>query len=352
MPFDNTGLSFVIDDDDAGFTTHMRGDWPRTLFDLIGSTANLATGQNDATSSSSVTFDGAAQKTFTLDAARAWQAGNPVIAYDPANPDTKVLGGTLDTDEAAGVITINVSFYRGSGTVTSWNLVRGIVFADIVTPPVAVVDGGTGTNSEANTRAAFELIRHRTVLSILSVPPGSPSEGDAHLVGELPTGAFALHENEIAVYVGAAWTFVDFAAGELIYDEAAERQYLRVSSQQTDGLWSGARWVRNTPTSSGVKFLADVDYGTTLTVDTVLETPRLVAKDHTATLDITLPNPGTDTRLLGHEIVVFLGNSFTVTVDVAGGGSINGFSSITLATVYSYLRLLGIGTNWYAKVGG
>lgn len=48
---------------------------------------------------------------------------------------------------------------------------------------------------------------HLPVLSIEDTPPGSPSLLARHLVGTSPTGDFVSHDNEIAEWKGAAWTF-------------------------------------------------------------------------------------------------------------------------------------------------
>jgi hypothetical protein len=49
------------------------------------------------------------------------------------------------------------------------------------------------------------------VLTIANTPPVSPTDGDRHLVGTSPTGAWVDHENEIATWdsTGSAWTFED-----------------------------------------------------------------------------------------------------------------------------------------------
>jgi len=41
----------------------------------------------------------------------------------------------------------------------------------------------------------------------LTAPPGSPTEGDIYIPAATATGAWATHENEIAIYVSSAWVF-------------------------------------------------------------------------------------------------------------------------------------------------
>lgn len=42
----------------------------------------------------------------------------------------------------------------------------------------------------------------------LTAPPGTPSVGDAYIVAATATGAWAGHENEIAVWFGGVWNFL------------------------------------------------------------------------------------------------------------------------------------------------
>jgi hypothetical protein len=51
------------------------------------------------------------------------------------------------------------------------------------------------------------LIWQEAVLSIETSPPGTPTTGDRHLVGNPASGAFADHEGEIAEYNGSGWDF-------------------------------------------------------------------------------------------------------------------------------------------------
>src|SRR3712207_6202303 len=53
--------------------------------------------------------------------------------------------------------------------------------------------------------------------------PGSPAEGDRYLVGAGATGAFAGHDDEIALYDLSLWRFFTPAAGWRAYVEAEDR---------------------------------------------------------------------------------------------------------------------------------
>lgn len=47
---------------------------------------------------------------------------------------------------------------------------------------------------------------HLAVLGVSGGPPGTPSEGDRWIVGN-GTGAWAGHDDEVAVYLGGVWLF-------------------------------------------------------------------------------------------------------------------------------------------------
>ncbi len=58
-----------------------------------------------------------------------------------------------------------------------------------------------------------------------NTPPGSPANGDTHVVGASPTGAFAGQANALAVYdsTASAWTFIAPYDGLLVWDAAADK---------------------------------------------------------------------------------------------------------------------------------
>lgn len=61
----------------------------------------------------------------------------------------------------------------------------------------------------------------------LSSPPSTPTIGDRYIVGTSPSGAWAGHANDIAVWKGTAWTFIAAQPGlsEWIADERAHNVY-------------------------------------------------------------------------------------------------------------------------------
>lgn len=74
----------------------------------------------------------------------------------------------------------------------------------------------------------LDALVQMSVLSIANAPPGSPADGDRHIVGAAPTGAYALHAEAIAYFVAGTfneWRFLTPKAGWLAYVEALDKYY-------------------------------------------------------------------------------------------------------------------------------
>lgn len=78
----------------------------------------------------------------------------------------------------------------------------------------------------------LDSIVQLAVVAVTSSPPGSPAEGERHIVGGSATGAFAGHATEIAVWQSGGWVFVVPQVGWRAWDIGAEA--LRV--------WTGTAW--------------------------------------------------------------------------------------------------------------
>ena len=66
----------------------------------------------------------------------------------------------------------------------------------------------------------------------LTSPPGSPAAGDAYIVAASATGAWATHDDEVAVWDGDAWVFGEPRVGWLAYveDEGKLCAYINTTS--------------------------------------------------------------------------------------------------------------------------
>jgi hypothetical protein len=54
----------------------------------------------------------------------------------------------------------------------------------------------------------LDAVVQLAVAAVSSSPPGSPANGERHIVGASPSGAFASHENEVAAFHDGAWVFL------------------------------------------------------------------------------------------------------------------------------------------------
>lgn len=55
------------------------------------------------------------------------------------------------------------------------------------------------------------------VISLTNTPPGSPVVGDSYIVGTSPTGAWAAHASDIAVWTLRGWVFAQPGVGQTVY---------------------------------------------------------------------------------------------------------------------------------------
>lgn len=78
----------------------------------------------------------------------------------------------------------------------------------------------------------LDAITQLAVVSIASVPPGSPENGVRHIVAGSPSGAFASHANEIAAYQDGAWIFFTPREGWRAWNADSEALLI----------WNGSAW--------------------------------------------------------------------------------------------------------------
>lgn len=70
--------------------------------------------------------------------------------------------------------------------------------------------GESGWNAQMDTNL-LRIGRFGFHLSVkdrdLTAPPGTPAAGDTYIIAASPTGAWAGHATEVAVWSGSAWVF-------------------------------------------------------------------------------------------------------------------------------------------------
>lgn len=95
-------------------------------------------------------------------------------------------------------------------------------------------ESGWNTEMDANLLLLGRVGFHLSVLDRnLTAPPGSPTAGDAYIVGGSATGDWASQDSNVTVYDGSAWVFYTPRIGYVAYIEDEE-----VLSAYKAGGWS------------------------------------------------------------------------------------------------------------------
>ncbi len=78
----------------------------------------------------------------------------------------------------------------------------------------------------------LDAVTQLAVIAISASPPSEPDEGERHIVGASPSGAFAGHANAVAAFQDGAWVFLAPQAGWRAW-RAADETLL---------IWNGTAW--------------------------------------------------------------------------------------------------------------
>ena len=69
--------------------------------------------------------------------------------------------------------------------------------------------------------ARLDALVQPAVAGVADSPPPDPVPGESHIVGPAPTGAWAGHVNEIAVWAQTQWLFTAPQPGAFVFDQTA-----------------------------------------------------------------------------------------------------------------------------------
>jgi len=287
-----------------------------------------------ATSTTSHNFT-PGSKTFQIVGGFGFAAGTAVRCANVAG--TSYMDGLVTAiDLVAQSLTVNVlSIGAGSGANASWVITLGTSSSTIVSTPVSIANGGWAASTVAGGLANFELVQAYRITSVLSTPPGSPSNNQRHLVGASPTGAWVGHEHQIATYVtGTGWTFLTPNTGDAAIDLAQFYVYDYVgTAQYTRGIYTGSKWVFGNPVRSRWSIGSDITANYSV-----------VSSDHgvwhrslpaSSNITITLPMLGATSGINGMEIVIETSssNGFSTTILISGGSNIRLADGSTAASI-------------------
>lgn len=326
MSIGETILDLILNEEDSAANTALASGHPAAFLDTCRAVLARALTANSATSISSVTI-GTGTRTFTLDSARGFPSGTPVYIMETGSPSSNFMVGALSADETdLGVITVNVTSTSGSGTFTSWIILALFATATVVSPPVAIADGGTGATAKDVAKQNLEAATLLEVLSVIqSEDPSllSPTTGDRYLSINC-IGDWLGHDDEVAEWDGSAWVFYTADAGALLYaaDTGDLLAFGIASANSLDAGASAWRYV-NVP-----RLLEAVNLAGGGSVTSSQAAGRRVVVVNSSGATVTLP----PVTVPGYEIVIVNTHpSGTITINVASAGTINGASSITQA---------------------
>lgn len=91
--------------------------------------------------------------------------------------------------------------------------------------PEGVVDPAAGINEAITTVDALLQVQVLTVGT--NTAPGSPVDGDRHIVGTAPTGAWSGQAGKLARWLGGGWKFFNAAVAVNLADS---KLYIKVAA--------------------------------------------------------------------------------------------------------------------------
>lgn len=175
------------------------------------------------------------------------------------------------------------------------------------------------TVNEALTRLDA-LVQLSVINRTLTAPPGSPADGDRHIIASGATGAWAGRDLNVAAWQNGAWTFLVPRNGWTLWVEADSALYT----------WTGSAWA---PTfnlgdiSDAVFSLAD---NADATKKAVFELSGITTG---TTRTYTLPNISATLAHLGNAAQTFTGaTTFSNTLTASGTNTLSGTTTMSAAS--------------------
>lgn len=322
----------------------------------LGAVAKTMEYVGKATSTSSHNFT-TGSKTFSIVGGFGFAPGTAVRLADVAG--ASYMDGLVTACTPNSSLTVNVlSIGAGSGANTSWVITLGTSNSTIVSTPVSEANGGTAAGTFALARTNLEVARHFDVLSVLSTPPGSPANGDAYIIGVSPTGAWAGHEHERALY-SSGWVFTTPGNGTNAWDASAKKSYVYTgTAQYTTGIYPGSKWVELTVARPRWRFAGTKSANYTVVAADHNNWWQITTSGSTVTISLTTASAGSG-EAADMEVVLEIpsSNGNNVVVQSAGGGNIrlldntNAANITVTAGTYALLHMKcgssGSSNQWY-----
>ncbi len=96
----------------------------------------------------------------------------------------------------------------------------------------AIGETGWNTGMDSNLKLLGSLVSLSVINRSTSAPPASPSEGDRYIIMAVGTGAWAGHDNQIALWISGAWSYYTPVKGLIAY----------IEFEAKIAVWNGSSW--------------------------------------------------------------------------------------------------------------
>ncbi len=170
-----------------------------------------------------------------------------------------------------------------------------------------------------------------------NAPPATPNDGDRYIVGTSATGAWAGHENELAMWIdnGSYW---EFRAAYSVYNKADSAIYVYATMWQAYAVSANTKKTINTQTDSYTVVLLDAG--------------KIILMNSATANDVTIPPESSENFDVGSFIdVVQLGAGQTSFVAGSGVTILNPFSALTISEQYATARITKISSDTWLVSG-
>ncbi len=277
-------------------------------------------------------------KTLVLEKGAGFAPPQPILLADAQAPSTNYMSGrVLSFDQATRELEVDVEAIVGGGTHSSWILSAGRTETTPATIPATFAQGGSGAMTAAGARANYQVARTVPVIAVAEAPRKAPTDGDIYLVAPVPTGDFAGHPGELAIFsVGTGtWVFESPVAGD------------RVVDLEQDEIWGyeGLDWALLTNPRTHPLIEVEGSHSPAVAELTQATTVITAKTKDSSVAVISLPEDATQKEVV---VVADAGNQVHVRVNVLGGGLISGESRFLLLAgdVLKVLGTKGTGDTW------
>lgn len=344
---DYTILDLLIAGNFAAANEALENGHPDAFGNTVAAAALTGLTAKDATSGTSLQI-GVGEKVLTLAAPRSWKAGMPIHIAEDGDPNNRFMQGYLSQDEATGgVLTVQVTSVKGSGTFTAWTLFALFATTTVASPPIAEADGGFAASDWETGRRNVELIRGMQVSGVTPSPAAGETWVGENGLDEILVSAggfdeFASKDWQIATWVDDHWEFrhsgVDTPHRTTMVFDVRLREWWQLTGDGAGGHFGTLLSHRTVPTVYPTAAYA-------ISHDPTRQKMIIFADTTGGGFTVTLPTAGADGDGLEYEIWNAGNPANVLTVNVNAGGTINGAASVDLLAQYARLKVTQKGVN-------